>query len=104
MTEDNTARAETILNALRVTLVGVLEAAPAIPARVRLSLNGSELDVSWHDLSICIALSAAGAAARRRFDGSATRCRLDRELQRRLHPEEAPEFDDPEKDRQERRE
>jgi acetyl-CoA carboxylase biotin carboxyl carrier protein len=52
MTEDNTARAETILNALRVTLVGVLEAAPAIPARVRLSLNGSELDVSWHDLSI----------------------------------------------------
>jgi acetyl-CoA carboxylase biotin carboxyl carrier protein len=53
MTDDNTsAHAETILNALRVTLVGVLEAAPAIPARVRLSLNGAELDVSWHDRSI----------------------------------------------------
>lgn len=53
MTEDNTtARAETILKALRVELVGVLEASPVIPARVRLSLNGAELDVSWHDLSI----------------------------------------------------
>lgn len=53
MTEDNTtARAETILKALRVALVGVLEASPVIPARVRLSLNGAELDVSWHDLSI----------------------------------------------------
>ncbi len=54
MTEDNTttARAETILKALRVTLAGVLEASPVIPARVRLSLNGAELDVSWHDLSI----------------------------------------------------
>lgn len=53
MTEDNTtARAETILKALRVALAGVLEASPVIPARVRLSLNGAELDVSWHDLSI----------------------------------------------------
>lgn len=52
MTEDSTsARAETILKALRVALVGMLEAAPAIPARVRLRLNGAELDVSWHDLS-----------------------------------------------------
>jgi acetyl-CoA carboxylase biotin carboxyl carrier protein len=53
MTDDNTsARAETILKAFRVALVGVLEAVPAIPARVRLSLNGAELDISWHDLSI----------------------------------------------------
>ena len=53
MTEDNTtARTETILKALRVALVGVLEAVPVTPARVRLRLNGAELDVSWHDLSI----------------------------------------------------
>lgn len=53
MTEDNTtARADTILKALRVALAGVLKASPVIPARVRLSLNGAELDVSWHDLSI----------------------------------------------------
>jgi acetyl-CoA carboxylase biotin carboxyl carrier protein len=53
MTEDNTsARAETILKALRVALVDVLEAVQAIPARVRLRLNDAELDVSWRDLSI----------------------------------------------------
>jgi acetyl-CoA carboxylase biotin carboxyl carrier protein len=52
MTEDNaTAHAEEILRALRVALVGVLGAVPAAPARVRLSLDGAELDVSWHDLS-----------------------------------------------------
>ncbi len=50
MTDDNTtAHAEEILRALQVALVGVLEAAPAAPARVRLSLDGAELDVSWHD-------------------------------------------------------
>ena len=53
MTEDNTtAHAETILQALRGALADVLETSPVIPARVRLSLNGAELDVSWHDLSI----------------------------------------------------
>jgi acetyl-CoA carboxylase biotin carboxyl carrier protein len=53
MTEDSTtARVETILKAFRIALVGVLEAVPVIPARVRLSLNGAELDVSWHDRSI----------------------------------------------------
>lgn len=53
MTEDNTAaRAEMVLKALRGALVGVLGASPVIPARVRLSLNGAELDVSWHDLPI----------------------------------------------------
>jgi acetyl-CoA carboxylase biotin carboxyl carrier protein len=53
MTEDNTsAPAEEILRTLRVALVGVLEAVPSAPARVRLSLDGAELDVSWHDLSI----------------------------------------------------
>ncbi len=52
MTEDNTtARAEEILRALQVALVGVLKAAPATPARLRLSLDGAELDISWHDLS-----------------------------------------------------
>jgi acetyl-CoA carboxylase biotin carboxyl carrier protein len=51
MTEDNTAaRAEEILRALRVALVGVLDAVPTTPARVRLSLDGAELDVSWHGL------------------------------------------------------
>jgi len=50
MIEDNTtAHAEETLRALRMTLVKVLEAAPVIPARVRLSLDGAELDVSWHD-------------------------------------------------------
>jgi acetyl-CoA carboxylase biotin carboxyl carrier protein len=49
--DDRTAHAEETLRALRVALVGVLEAAPATPARVRLSLDGAELDVSWHDLA-----------------------------------------------------
>lgn len=53
MTEDNTgAHAEEILRALRVALVGVVEAVPSALARVRLSLDGAELDVSWRDLSI----------------------------------------------------
>ncbi|MGH3855657.1 MAG: acetyl-CoA carboxylase biotin carboxyl carrier protein [Pseudonocardiaceae bacterium] len=50
MIGDNaTAHAEEILRTLRITLVEVLAAAPVIPARVRLSLDGAELDVSWHD-------------------------------------------------------
>ncbi|PZS34880.1 MAG: acetyl-CoA carboxylase biotin carboxyl carrier protein subunit [Pseudonocardiales bacterium] len=52
MTEDNTtAHAEEILRALRVALVGVLEAVPSAPVRVRLSLDGAELDISWRDLT-----------------------------------------------------
>ena len=50
-TDNTTAHAEEILRALRVALVDVLEAAPATPARVRLSLNGAEIEVSWHDVS-----------------------------------------------------
>jgi acetyl-CoA carboxylase biotin carboxyl carrier protein len=73
MTEDNTSvHAEEILRTLRVALVGVLEAVPSAPARVRLSLNGAELDVSWHDLplptvpvdeSVQSAMSHPGASA-----------------------------------------
>lgn len=48
-TNNTAAHAEEILRALRVALVDVLEAAPATPARVRLSLNGAEIEVSWHD-------------------------------------------------------
>jgi acetyl-CoA carboxylase biotin carboxyl carrier protein len=76
MTEDNTtARAETILKALRVALAGVLEASPVIPARVRLSLNGAELDVSWHDLSIptipTVPVDGSGQSATSQPDASA---------------------------------
>jgi acetyl-CoA carboxylase biotin carboxyl carrier protein len=50
MTEDNTAsHAEETLQALHTALVKVLDTAPVIPARVRLNLNGAELDVSWHE-------------------------------------------------------
>lgn len=50
MTKDNTtAHAREILRALRITLVEVLEAAPTVPDRVRLGLDGAELDVSWSD-------------------------------------------------------
>jgi acetyl-CoA carboxylase biotin carboxyl carrier protein len=52
MIEDNaTVRAEGTLRALRVALVGVLDAAPVRPARVRLSVDGAEIDVSWHEVS-----------------------------------------------------